>query len=540
MSHMEQFQYRMLALCFGAVAVSTCAISIIIWQDYHDTPDQAVAELRAEARAVAEIAGATIGLADLVLRRLTADLPGDGLAEHVGTAEFRIRLRGLAGLLPTDNLTLAVADADGTVVATSAPVAASAASLAGYSGFHALAGGDAGPCISLPLGEGDGITVWRPLRHADGHFAGVAMARIGGGLLERLQRVVRPGAGAMAIVADVAPAGDADGILAARASVPGLPLAAVATRPLDAVLAGWRKRATRTGVLGLLFTLAAVPLTLVLMAGLRREQRAARVIRAARAEAEQASHAKSRFLAAVSHDLRQPVQGCRLFLDLLLGGTLPKHRRRQILERASEALANLEGMLHVLLDAVRLETGQIAPQLETLALDDVLIPLFNECEPQAAAKGLALRLRPARLQVVSDPLLLQRLVRNLLVNAIRYTPSGGVLVGIRRRGRVARIEVWDTGPGIAADRQDEIFEAFTRLPETSGMAAGGLGLGLAIVRGLGQALGHPVGVRSCLGRGTVFRVEVPLASPPALGQLPRAPQWMPAQVPCSPCMPSPR
>ena len=228
-------------------------------------------------------------------------------------------------------------------------------------------------------------------------------------------------------------------------------------------------------------------------------------LRRAREEAEQAATGKSRFLAAASHDLRQPVQSLYLFAAAL-GDRLQGHPSLPLLDNMRQALDTLKGLLDGLLDMSRLESGKIVATPTDLRLGQLLGRLVVEYAPRAAQKGLELRAVPTRAWVRTDPAHLERILRNLIENALRYTRKGRILIGCRRAGNNLRVEVCDSGMGIPADRLEEIFEEFTQL---GAPGAPGLGLGLAIVKRLSKLLGHPVGVRSREGRGSAFTVELP-------------------------------
>ncbi|HYH22087.1 MAG TPA: hybrid sensor histidine kinase/response regulator [Azospirillum sp.] len=230
-------------------------------------------------------------------------------------------------------------------------------------------------------------------------------------------------------------------------------------------------------------------------------------------EAGRGNAAKARFLAAASHDLRQPFQAMRLFLGVL-DQQVSDPAASTTVARLGEALEAGERLLHALLDISIIDSGQIEPKVTDFALDVLLRQLVEENQPQAAAKGLRLKARlfPARGR--TDPVLLERIVRNLLSNAIRYTRTGTVLVAMRRRGNAVRVEVWDTGFGIPDGQVAAIFEEFHQLENPERDRARGFGLGLSIVRRLATLLGMPVGLRSQLGRGSVFAVTVPLGAAP--------------------------
>lgn len=231
---------------------------------------------------------------------------------------------------------------------------------------------------------------------------------------------------------------------------------------------------------------------------------------AAQREAEQANAAKSKFLAAASHDLRQPVHAQALFLDVLSRTSLDA-RQRELLSNAQMATSASSEMLGALLDFSRIEAGVVAPRLQALRLQPVLQNIEVEFSPQAEAKGLSYCTRATPLVVQSDPVLLDLVLRNLISNAIRYTPQGRILVACRRRGQRAMLEVWDTGIGIAPQHQQDVFREFHQLGNPERDRRKGLGLGLAIAKGLALAMGHDLTLTSVEGRGSVFRLSVPLA-----------------------------
>ncbi len=241
---------------------------------------------------------------------------------------------------------------------------------------------------------------------------------------------------------------------------------------------------------------------------LRRETEQAE---AARCEAEHANMAKSKFLAAASHDLRQPVHAQGLFLSVLAGTPLSEQQCELVenIRKSSEASSE---MLGTLLDFSRIEAEVIKPQYQAFALQPLLNKLEVELAPLADAKGLVYRSRETQLAVTSDPALLELILRNLISNAIRYTDAGGVLVGVRLRGRQAVLEVWDTGVGIAGEQQHEIFREFHQLGNPERDSRKGLGLGLAIADGLATTLSHHLTLGSTPGRGSVFRLSLALAN----------------------------
>jgi len=224
--------------------------------------------------------------------------------------------------------------------------------------------------------------------------------------------------------------------------------------------------------------------------------------------AERANASKSRFVAAASHDLLQPLSAAKLFISSL-ADRMGNDSDRAVLGKAESALTSAEQLIDALLDISKLESDALKFDIRPVALREIIGPLRDEMEVLAARKGLKLRMIDSGLTVESDPSYLRRVVQNLVANAIRYTDAGRVVVGIRRRGGAARIEVWDTGPGIAEEDQSTIFEEFKRL-DTRASTNDGLGLGLAIVERACARLGHPLGLWSEPGRGSCFMVSLPV------------------------------
>ncbi len=240
-------------------------------------------------------------------------------------------------------------------------------------------------------------------------------------------------------------------------------------------------------------------------------KRAENLLNAAKLQAESANLGKSRFLAAASHDLRQPLQTLSL-LQGLLATKLRDKEALQLVARSDEALTAMSGMLNTLLDINQLEVGVIRPEFVDFPVNDLLERLKIEFTYHSLTHGLDWRVLRCGLAIRSDPRLLEQMVRNLLSNAMKYTRKGGVLLGCRRRGDKLRIEIWDTGLGIPQGQLRTIFEEFHQLDNPARELSRGLGLGLAIVQRLGDLLGHNVDVRSRQGRGSVFAIEVARAA----------------------------
>jgi signal transduction histidine kinase len=226
--------------------------------------------------------------------------------------------------------------------------------------------------------------------------------------------------------------------------------------------------------------------------------------------AETATLAKSRFLAAASHDLRQPMHALNLYLGALAGCDLPA-KARPVMASVQLCAQTMDEMFRALLDISRLDAHVMQPEYSAFPIAVLLEKIHLEFAPQAQAKGLVLRMAPCTAIVYSDPELLERILRNLVSNAVRYTVHGKVLVGCRRTPSGVRLGVWDTGPGIAPDQQRVVFDEFHQLGNPERDRSQGLGLGLAIVQRLALLLNAPLALRSQLGRGSVFSVELPCA-----------------------------
>lgn len=232
-------------------------------------------------------------------------------------------------------------------------------------------------------------------------------------------------------------------------------------------------------------------------------------LEAARIAAEQANQAKMRFLASASHDLRQPIHSLGLNV-YALKNQVRHPEQREVLGEIERAVGAMQRMFHSLLDLSRLVSGLVKPEPDVLSMNELLREIESMFGAAARGKGLELRLRRCRWRLRSDPQLLRQILQNLVANAVRYSERGGVLVGCRRRGASLRIEVWDTGPGIAKEALDSIFVEFVRLGRQGREGDHGLGIGLAIAREASRVLGHDLTARSRPGRGSCFSVTVPL------------------------------
>jgi len=235
--------------------------------------------------------------------------------------------------------------------------------------------------------------------------------------------------------------------------------------------------------------------------------------RVAKRLAEEANATKTRFVAAASHDLLQPLNAARLFASALEQRS-DDPSVQTLAARIDSSMRAAEEVLDDMLDIARLESGTMRSEIVDFGLEDVFGDLERQFAPVAQRRGLRLRVTRPACRVRSDRVLLRRVLQNLISNALRYTQRGGVLVGCRRRREHVEIEVWDTGPGIAEQHQQAIFDEFRKLDRGSPWGEQGLGLGLSICDRIARLLGLHLGLRSTPGRGSVFRVRVPLGGPP--------------------------
>ncbi|MDO8311214.1 MAG: ATP-binding protein [Sideroxyarcus sp.] len=232
-------------------------------------------------------------------------------------------------------------------------------------------------------------------------------------------------------------------------------------------------------------------------------------LRAKKEEAEKANFDKTRFLAAASHDLRQPMHALGLFMGEL-NNRINTPEQRKIVEKVEESVEAMSGLLDSLLDISKLDAGIVVPQEQEIAIDVLLIRLAEDFSSLADKKSITLTVRATDAYVMSDPVLLERILLNLLSNAIRYGhPNGTVMLACRKRGDRMRIEVRDNGPGIPPEEQKNIFREFVQLANIARDRSKGLGLGLAIVDRLAKLMGCPLYLRSAPQRGSTFAIEVP-------------------------------
>ncbi|WP_185961446.1 histidine kinase dimerization/phospho-acceptor domain-containing protein [Telmatospirillum sp. J64-1] len=478
------------------------------WMDYAGSLEQAQAETGALADLLEEHVQRTVQVADLSLQ-----LTEGALAVHGGPAaittspQARSDLAEIQSYLPA-TAALRVTDAEGNVLHVTGGVQwVKPFNIGDRPYFREHLAGSGLVVGEGILGRGTGnpiFTISRRLNAPDGSMAGIAVVVFPVAMLEAFYEKARtlPGSRINLLRVDGRqmagypekalsdeqirqilkahrdrPDGlirerrdkDSDSILSYR-SIEGLPLIVTAAVSTKDALAPFYWRLRRNAVLGLLVVLALAAIAALALQRIRAEEQARRdlaivnatlerrvvertaALLTARQEAERANEGKSRFLAAASHDLRQPLQGARLFLAVLGERLKDRPADQAIANKASEALQGSQSLLNALLDISALEAGVVTPKIGTVSVAEMLEHLCSEWEPQAAEKGLRLQVVPCRLHVQSDPVLLQRIVRNFLANAVRYTQQGQILLGCRRRGTHLRIDVCDTRPGHPAGR----------------------------------------------------------------------------------------
>ena len=265
----------------------------------------------------------------------------------------------------------------------------------------------------------------------------------------------------------------------------------------------------------------AVEGVVITFADITERRRIADELGIAKQQADHANAAKSRFLAAASHDLRQPLQTLAL-VQGLLAKHVDSEKGKTLVVRLEETLGAMSGMLNTLLDINEIDAGIVHAEIIDFPIESLLDQLRDEFAYHARARGLALRVVPCSLTISSDPRLLEQMIRNLVSNSLKYTRRGKILLGCRRHKDVLSVEVWDTGIGIPDDKLQAIFDEYLQLDNPARERSRGLGLGLSIVQRLATLLGHKVRVRSVPGKGSMFCIDI---------KLPPIPKTAPVQLP---------
>jgi signal transduction histidine kinase len=228
-------------------------------------------------------------------------------------------------------------------------------------------------------------------------------------------------------------------------------------------------------------------------------------------EAEQANLAKSKFLATASHDLRQPMHAIGLYVESLKP-QMQGRAAEDTLNKIERSISSMVELFNAILDVTKLDAGVVQPNIGPIRLRKMFLYLADEFAPEADKKGLSLRVRAPDVWVESDEVLLERILRNLISNAIRHTSQGGILISARPSQGKMRLQVWDTGTGIEPEHQARIFEEFYQAGSDQNQSRQGLGLGLAIVRRLTRLLDYPLQLQSRPGRGTVIAIDLPVTN----------------------------
>ncbi len=568
-------------LTFAALCVGVSALSVS--RDRHATLEQALREFSATAHVLDEHASRAIESGDAQLGLLLDALERWDRRDPAEGQRIQAAMRARAERLPQIG-GIWVLDAQGRLLLDSAEHPAPPRDLSGrdYAQAHMIA--RQGPPPGLHVGSrlpGPSIgqerfTISRALRDEEGSLLAIAVVGIRSAYFSRLYGEAGWGEGARLALftgdreklvewppdSAVAPPTAAwpqpwdppdspavvEGaqIIAARI-LTGLPVVVVAGRPLSEVLAPWRERALWTAAISGGILAGASLLFMLALGGARREETVrAELLRAnqgldervrlrtaeleqALRSAETASLAKMKVLATVSHDLRQPLQGLAAFHELLLKEA-PNPTLQQLGAMASASLQAGQRLLDDLLTLSRLEAGVVPVEMGAFPLAPLLEQIAAELRAEAGGKGLRLTVVPTGAWVRSDPARLQPILRNLLSNAVKYTAEGGVVVGVRPRGDTVRVEVWDSGQGIAKAELGTIWEEFYQIGNPARDGSRGAGLGLSIVDRTARLLGHTLDVRSRVGRGSVFAVTLPRVSAPAHPQPAAEPQTAVAQT----------
>ncbi|OAN46688.1 two-component sensor histidine kinase [Paramagnetospirillum marisnigri] len=521
--------------------------------------EEAASGTQGVARLLDEHLSRMLSGADSILMR-AAEISRSRLDGQITAAEELRRFQELVTTLP-ERGALVSTDAKGLVVnSTAAPESAGGVSLAARPWFQAVAAGApvvVGPMFRARIHQRLIFTVSRPVTDAHGRFAGMVSVGIDVGIFADYHRSLVLGrdgfvaastnnqivlrqprpedfvdnpfvGGTLAEATAAEPNGttfitlETDGIerIISYRTLPVFNVVVVAGMGVDQVLAPWRRTALFLGGGILVIAIGLSGVARMAFRAIDNEEAIARGLEAAvrqrtleaeqRAEeARQANDSKTRFLAAASHDLRQPLQAAGMFTEVL-SSRVTEPSQIMVVDKLRQSIEATNSLLTSLLDVSTLEAGKIKPNIATFHLMPLLARLAEQMEPEASVKGLSIGAITTSAQVVSDPVLLERMLRNLLVNAVRYTESGGIRIGCRRRGdAMVAIQVWDTGIGIPVDKLQAVFDDFTRLDAIRDRKGNkGLGLGLGVVRRMAVLLDHGLDLKSVPGKGSCFTVLV--------------------------------
>lgn len=509
------------AVLIAGVLAPACLFLLYSWQSHRVTfasaREHVVRESQALSEQLARVFDAHAAILDLFVVRLDGMVPGDILSSPKLFQAFKPRLND-----PMISSVLVI-DRDGKVVAASQP-------------YEGLQVGDRD--FFRQALQTDDLVISKPLlSRVTGEKIIPVARRWGGGVIavvllmreieDMIAASVDAGDDGVRVVLDRADGmpllawpmgGDPetgrlpalrgiDGLLSATQGLRHHPMQVTYAVPAEQVTARWLYGLLPQGLLAVMVTVILAGAAVVVW---RRDRSATAAVASSIAEMARANRAVSQFFDAASHDFGQPVQGVRLFLDVL-DQRLTDEGDRLVLAQASAALEGVEGLLANLREVSLIEAGLVEPQISTVMVGEVIQSVVADFQSRAIERGLSLRAVPSRMAVLSDPALLGRILRCLLANALAFTNAGGVVVGVRRRRGTVRLEVWDSGVGIPAEHLQAVFNDFVQLENPERDRRKGLGLGLAVVRRLLVLLGHPAGVSSWPGRGSLFWIELPKA-----------------------------
>lgn len=555
-SNMPVTLAALVGVLWVGIVVGAGYLIVITWQGYREAEDVAARQAKSLARLVGQHARATLDKADLTLADTLDHIAADYFRQvDTLSSPQRSRLEAIMKQHQRRNegiVSMSLTDAEGYVFANTVgtPPGVSLASR-GY--FQELKTGPRNtPVISEAIkgrvSNRWGVQVARRVEFPDGSFAGMIVANVGldegfvhfyasiglpsGSFVtmrdhgnrvvvrypvveEILGKRIAGSAGTEAVAAGldeviVNSRSPVDGIerLVAIRRVDGFPLYASVGLDRRAAFGPWRQAMT----INLFMVLAIVAFGAIITLMLRSREMLILDLAVAKEEADRASATKTRFLAAASHDLRQPIQAIDLFVHALRRSGLSE-TQLQITDRLGKSAASLSEVMNALLDITSIDAGMIEPKTVPVSIYDLLQRVSLELESSAQDRGLFLRVAHSgqRTMVATDPRLLAAILRNIVGNAIKYTERGGVLVGLRQRSDRVVVQIWDTGAGIAPEHVGKVFDEFFQAANEERDRSKGLGLGLAICKRLARVIGAELRLRSRQGRGTVLEISLPRA-----------------------------
>ncbi len=513
----------------AACLLMVFAFAFNTWQSFRSAQENAAAEASRQANLLANQIGRSVSALDRALLIIRQRVQSHGMA-FFGTGEGTLLLRELADAMPLDTI-FWVFQPNGVAIASSTDIEGRIVNIADRDYFKvALAKGEKsvvfGDPVTGKVSNADIVPIARTIRSANGELEGIVSTSLRlASVNEAYRGFLSNGLNSITLkrleygkfIFEIPPLGGIDDELAERLhdfspleangkiyagrEVEGYPLLAIAgVHSLP-----WRDRWQRETLMQAVWLSIGLGLSAFVYVAILRRVRADE---AYKRRLELSDAAKSHFLAAASHDLRQPIQAMRLYWEVLASAEAT--RSQPAVSGMGEALGAAEGLLEALLHFSVLESGIIEPQVEVVRLGDLISQVCTPLQRDAEAKGLTIGSVRSSLQVLTDPTLLAQILSNLVANAVKHTRSGRILVGCRRRaGGGCSIEVYDTGHGIPAEKTEEIFAEFVQLGNSERDRGKGLGLGLSIARKTSALLGFSVGVRSAEGRGSCFSVTVP-------------------------------